>query len=239
MSTVNIAIIGDYNGTSQAQNTLIPALEHAATTLNITVNTQWIPTGTLNNTHGIEMLETYNGIIGGPGEVHYLNGTLHGIRFARENDIPYLGTCAGFQNAVLEFARNTMGIADATSAEFDLEGSSLVVTPLACNIRGQKMTVHIQPETRAYQLYESSTATEEYFCNFGINPAYQEALVAAGLNITATDSEEEPRTLELAPHRFFIASLFVPQTSSTPERPHPLIKGFLAASTQFVQGEIT
>ena len=239
MSTINIAIIGDYNGTSQAQNTLIPALEHAAAILNIMVTAQWISTTTLNNAHSIEMLENYDGIIGSPGEVHNLNGTLHSIRFARENNIPYLGTCAGFQYAVLEFARHVMGITNATSAEFDLEGSSLVVTPLACNIRGQKMTVHIQPETRACQLYENNTTIEEYFCNFGINPTYRKSLIEAGLSITATDSDEEPRILELPSHRFFVASLFVPQTTSTPERPHPLIKGFLSASAQLVQDEIT
>ena len=239
MSTVNIAIIGDYNGTSQAQNTLTPALEHAAATLNILVNAQWVPTAKLTNSHSVEVLEAYDGIIGSPGEVDRLDGILYGIQFAREHSIPYLGTCAGFQYAVLEFARNVMGIADATSAEFDLEGSSLVVTPLACNIRGQKMTVHIQPETRACQLYENNTTIEEYFCNFGINPTYRESLIEAGLSITATDSDEEPRILELPSHRFFVASLFVPQTTSTPERPHPLIKGFLSASAQLVQDEIT
>lgn len=102
---------------------------------------------------GTAVLQSFDGIWGGPGDVQALDGVIRGIQFAREQGIPYLGTCAGFQYAVLEFARNVLGIADATSAEFDPTSPRLILTSLACNIAGQQMLVRIQPNSLAYRLY--------------------------------------------------------------------------------------
>ncbi|NOK60141.1 MAG: hypothetical protein GFH27_549291n334 [Chloroflexi bacterium AL-W] len=88
MSTIKIAIIGAYNETSQAQNTLIPALEHAANAFNLVVKPYWILTTTLSNSQSIDRFYEYDGIIGSPGEVHNLDVTLRGIQFARERNIP-------------------------------------------------------------------------------------------------------------------------------------------------------
>ena len=105
-----------------------------------------------------------------------------------------------------------------------------MLTPLVCQIAGQQMTVQIQPHTLAHRLYGNDTATEAYYCHFGINPAYRVTLIAAGLQITGTDHDGEPRLLELPTHPFFVGSLFVPQLASTPAHPHPLLTGFVAAS---------
>lgn len=91
------------------------------------------------------------------------------------------------------------------------------------------MTVNIQPNSLARTLYDNAVAVEEYFCHFGINPLYRNAFVEAGMQISGTDQDGEPRIFELSTHPFFLASLFVPQTSSTPAQPHPLIRGFLTA----------
>ncbi len=229
MNTIKIGIIGDYNPKSLAQLMTGKSLHHAAVAVGITVEEHWIPTKSLLEVHGVEILRQFDGIWGGPGDVNSLNGSIEGIRFAREHNIPYIGTCAGFQYAVLEFARNVLGIVDATTAEFNPKQGCLVITPLGCNIAGKKMVVNIASNTLAHCLYGCDTATEEYFCRFGINPLYQDAILEAGLKITGYDSDGEPRIFELSNHPFFLASLFVPQTSSTPECPHPLITGFVVA----------
>lgn len=226
MKSIEVAVIGDYDPQFPPQATLGTALRHAAAVLDIGVTETWIPTKTLAESDVNLMLQDFDGIFGGPGDVQELEGTLRGIRFAREVNKPYLGTCAGFQYAVIEFARNVLGIADATSAEFG-SASRLILTPLTCNIAGEKMTVNIQSNSLARNLYNSNTVVEEYFCHFGINPVYRNSLIEAGMRISGTDQDGEPRIFELPTHPCFIASLFVPQTSSTPEQPHPLIKGFL------------
>jgi CTP synthase (UTP-ammonia lyase) len=228
MRSIKVAVVGDYDPVFPPQATLGAALRHAAIALDLEVAETWIPTETLARSNSSEILRDFDGIFGGPGDVHELEGTLQGIRFARENNKPYFGTCAGFQYAVIEFARNVLGIADATSAEFDPSAPQLMLTPLACNIAGEKMTVNIQPNSLAHNLYGSNVAVEEYFCHFGINSVYRDAFVDAGMRISGTDQDNEPRIFELPTHPFFLASLFVPQTSSTPAKPHPLVSGFLA-----------
>ena len=149
---------------------------------------------------------------------------------------PFIGTCAGFQHAVLEFARNVLGIDGGMHAEYDRDASNLIITPLACSLVGQKLAIRLKSGSRAASFYGATEIVEAYYCNFGLNPEYREALESAGLVISGWDDTEafpladpgtaEARVLELPDHPFFLATLFVPQTASTPERPHPLITAF-------------
>ncbi len=92
------------------------------------------------------------------------------------------------------------------------------------------MTVQLKEGTWSAAAYRNTTATERYYCNFGLNLAYLGTLVQAGLVVSGTDQDGEPRILELPDHRFFVATLFVPQASSTPAYPHPLVVGLVSAS---------
>jgi CTP synthase (UTP-ammonia lyase) len=161
-----------------------------------------------------------------------LDGALAAITLGRTQNIPLLGTCGGFQHVALEFARNVLGIADAHHAEYDPYASDLFITPLSCSLAGQEMTVGLRPGSRAATAYGCSKATERYFCNFGLNPDYREALVAAGLVVSGVDEDDEARVIELPGHRFFLATLFVPHVSSTPASPHPLLSAFVGAAAQ-------
>ena len=105
-----------------------------------------------------------------------------------------------------------------------------VINELACSLRGQIMDVQIIPGTRAHAAYGMTEATERYYCQFGVNHEYLDAIVGAGLAVTATDGEGEPRMVELPDLRFYVGTLFVPQASSTPEAPHPLIVAYLTAA---------
>lgn len=226
MGIIRIAIIGDYDSSRLRQRATIKGLEHAAQKMGITLEAVWLPT-TQINTKTEELLSGFDAYFGAPGAVVSLEGALKGIKFARESNKPFLGTCAGFQYAVLEFARNVMGIHNATSAEFDPTSPQLVLSELSCQIAGKKMEIRIMPNTLAHQLYDTREVLEEHHCHYGINSQFSVALQQNGMKISATDKEGEPRIIELPSKGFYLATLFVPQTSSTPTNPHPLLVGFL------------
>ena len=125
-----------------------------------------------------------------------------------------------------------MDVSDAAHAESDPYASRLFVTPLSCSLVGKSMEVRIKPGTQAAAMYDSHRATEHYYCNFGLNPAYEDDLANAGLCISGDDEAGEARIIELPSHPFFLGTLFVPQANSTNERPHPAILAFVRAATR-------
>ncbi len=143
--------------------------------------------------------------------------------------MPLLGTCAGFQHIVVEYAGNVLGVEEATHAEYDPHSEQLFITPLACSLAGKTFAVEISTESRAAEAYEAARAVERY-CNFGLNPAAAEQLIEAGLAVTGRGDDGEARIIEVRSHRFFVGTLFVPQVSSCAERPHPLVTAFVAAA---------
>jgi CTP synthase (UTP-ammonia lyase) len=106
-----------------------------------------------------------------------------------------------------------------------------VITPLACSLVGTTQTVTVLPGTRAARLYGAATAAEDYYCSYGVNPAYRSRLEAAGMTVSGVGDDGEIRIVELPDHPFFLATLFLPQTRSTAARPHPLLAGYAAATT--------
>jgi CTP synthase (UTP-ammonia lyase) len=163
-----------------------------------------------------------------------MDGALQAIGFARLNGFPTLGTCGGFQHMAIEFARNVLGLEDAAHAEYDPYASRLVVRPLSCSLVGKKLVVQIKnTPSRVREACRVDSLEAQYYCNFGLDPAYQDALDAAGFKVVGTDADGEARMLELESHPFFVATLFLPQASSTPGHPHPLIRAFLRTAQVF------
>jgi len=150
----------------------------------------------------------------------------------------FLGTCGGFQHVVLEYARNVCGLAGAAHQYYDPQGTELVLTALPCSLGGQVMRVRLESGTLAARIFARPEVFEEYYCNYGINPDYEERMRDSGLVISARDADGAPRIVELPRLNFFIASLFVPQTSSLEERPHPLISAFVAAAEAAATGRV-
>lgn len=166
---------------------------------------------------------------------------LRGIEFARRRDLPYLGTCAGFQYAVIEFSRNVLGLADADTAENHSQSTNVVITPVACPLpnRAQgapKMcgadTIHPVRGTLVHELCRSEALEGMYFCNYETNPEYVTRWEAAGLRVAARGPRGEMRAFDLPGHRFFLATLFQPQLSSRGEQPHPIVLGYLRACAE-------
>jgi CTP synthase (UTP-ammonia lyase) len=105
-----------------------------------------------------------------------------------------------------------------------------VISKLTCSLVGTTQTITVVPETLAHRAYGATAVTEQFACNYGLNPAYREPLSAAGLHVTGLDLTGEVRIVELREHCFFLATLFLPQLSSGPDRPHPLIMAYLQAA---------
>jgi CTP synthase (UTP-ammonia lyase) len=226
-----IAIIGDYDPAFAPHRATDLALNHAAHALGLDMMSAWLPTASLDAPHAFETLASFSGLWVAPGSPYQsMQGALRAIRFARENRVPLLGTCGGFQHIILEYARHVLGFADATHAEYDPYASHLFISRLACSLVGRALEISLQPESLVARTYGATAVTEQYYCNFGVNPDYAALLTAGDLAVVGSDAEGEVRVVELRDHPFFVGTLFVPQLRSQAENPHPIVTGFLRAA---------
>ena len=229
-SALRIGLVGDYDPAFPPHQATVAALEHSAEHLQLDLEAVWIATPALEPFDAAALHECA-AIWCAPGSpFRSMLGALSAIRFAREHGLPFLGTCAGFQHMVIEYARNVMGNADAQHAEYAPLDGTLFVTPLSCPIRGTTLEVIVEPGSQAGRAYGRTTAMEQYYCSFGLNPAYQEHFDHYGLRVVGADRDGEARILELPEHPFFVGTLFVPQLLSRPAQPHPLISAFVQAA---------
>jgi CTP synthase (UTP-ammonia lyase) len=231
---VTIGVIGDFNAENPTHLKTNSALSDAGRLLDGDIKIEWLPTPDLVSTSAEQLLRRCDGLWCSPGSPYQsMEGALTGIKFAREQGVPFIGTCGGFQHAVIEFARNVLGYPDAETEESNASASSLFITRLACSVFDKTLTVRIKPGSRARQYIGSDEIAEYYYCNFGLNPEVRDAIDAGGLKVTGEDPDGEARIVELPEHPFFIGTLFLPQQSSTSAAPHPLILAFLEAAAAF------
>jgi CTP synthase (UTP-ammonia lyase) len=222
-----LGIVGEYYDNFDPHTSLNKALEYLDDEYDF--DYEWIETERVEREKD-QILKKYTGIWSAPGSpFKSLDGALYAITYARLNDIPHLGTCAGFQHAVIEIARNILGIEDAQHEEYDAQSSTLFVNKLVCSLAGKTMDVYLKSGTLAQKLYGLDETKENYYCNFGINHAFKPYLDHPQIAISGVDQDDEIRIIELPINKFFLISLFVPQTKSVPGSPHPLIKGFVKA----------
>jgi CTP synthase (UTP-ammonia lyase) len=131
---------------------------------------------------------------------------------------------------IVEHVRNVLGYRDADHEETAPDASRLVITALSCSLVGQAHEVELVEGSLARSLFGTSSTIEDYYCNYGVNRTYIPSLEDSGLFVGGVDSEVEVRLVERRDHPFFVGTLFVPQTGSTRELPHPVVKGFVAAT---------
>lgn len=235
---IEIGIIGDFNPDNQTHIKTNTALTGAAKRLGLDINVEWLPTPDLEGPAAEERLRSYDGLWCSPGSPYRsMEGALDAIRFAREQDVPFIGTCGGFQHTVIEYARNVLGQSDAEHEESSPYASNFFITRLVCSVFDKTLTVRIKPDSRAHQYVGKDEIAEFYYCSFGLNPDSRDAIDAGGLKVTGEDPDGEARIIELPENRFFVATLFLPQQSSTEAAPHPLIVSFLQAAAAFKSGE--
>ncbi len=246
-NAVRIGILGDFNPEFRSHHATPDSLQHSAGKLNLEVVSEWIPTNTIAN-GADKLLESFDGLWAAPGSPYKsFEGMLKGIEFARRCDWPFLGTCAGFQYALIEFARNVVGIADADSAENNSGSKNIVIYPVACAVSGRvgdapKLSgavpeIRLRPGSYLQSFYgkDKEIVSEEFFCNFEANPEYEWCAMEAGFPVVARGTQGEVRAIESPAHRFFIATLFQPQLSSSKRQPHPVVNAFVQAASRWAQ----
>lgn len=158
-----------------------------------------------------------------------MGGALRAIHYAREEQVPFLGTCGGFQHAVLEYARNVLEWEDADHAETSSEAERPVISPLECSLVEMTEEVKFADDSRLTQAYEASSSVEGYHCNYGMNPEFEERLSRGALRITARHSEGGVRALELDNHPFYVLMLFQPERVALDGSLSPIIDAFANA----------
>jgi CTP synthase (UTP-ammonia lyase) len=131
--------------------------------------------------------------------------------------------------SIIEYARHVLMIQDAQHAEYDPYASRLFISELTCSLAGRKMAVQLDPDSKAARAYGATNITEQYYCNFSVNPDTIDTLKRGPIDIVGSDAEGEVRVVEYPEHPFFVGTLYVPQMRSTTETPHPLISAFLQA----------
>lgn len=226
-NSLRIALVGDYNPDVTAHQAIPLAIDDAAAVLDIPVDYHWLATSDIHSTDDLAEFDAIWVVPASP----YKNseGAFLAIRYARENSLPFLGTCGGFQHAVIEYARNVMGWDDAAHAETDSEGR-MVIAPLSCSMVEKTDTIELRTNTLIARAYGRDEITEGYHCNYGVSADFAAALQDQSLRVTGWDEEGEIRAVELVTHPFFVATLFQHERNALEGRPAPLVQAFLYAA---------
>lgn len=227
-----LALVGDYSPAVVAHRAIPVALELACADLRADVAWQWIRTCAIRDP--ARDLAAFGAVWVVPASPYEnMDGAISAIHFARETKRPFLGTCGGFQHALIEFARNVAGLATADHAETNPSGETLVVAPLACSLVEKNGNVRFTAGSRLREIYSRDTAREGYHCSYGVNPAHRATLERAGLAFTAFDDAGDIRGAELSPsaHPFFLATLFQPERAALRGEIPPIVRAFIRTIT--------
>lgn len=224
---VRLAIIGDHNPAIVAHQAIPLALNLAAQTFDLDIHTTWLNTDTIDAQRSLEEFDAFWCVPGSPYQS--TEGALHAIRYAREQQKPFLGTCGGFQHAIIEYARNVMGWQDAGHGETDTEGR-LVIAALACEMVEKKGGITLVADSIAGRAYGELDIEEGYHCRYGINTEFQAALESQPLRLTGHDQQGEIRVIELPSHPFFVATLFQPERAALKGHLPPLVGALIQAA---------
>ena len=244
---VRIALVGKYNQLADAYLSVIEALNHAGSHHGGHVEVVWVDSERLTDGEVERELATCDGILvpGGFG-VRGIEGKIQAARYARENDVPYLGICLGMQIAVAEFARNVAGMEGANSTEFDPETPYPVIDllPEQKEVRDMGGTmrlgadpVKLHDDTRAREIYGEAVIYERHRHRYEVNNHLRKRLEQAGLVFSGTSPDDRlVEVIELPDHPFFVASQYHPEFKSRPLRPQPLFRDFVGTALKYARG---
>ncbi len=240
---VTIGLVGKYVQLHDAYLSVAEALRHAGYSLGAAVDIRWIDSVPLNDENAAETLSGCDGLIvpGGFGD-RGIEGMIAAARYARENDVPYLGICLGMQVAVIEFARRVCGLTGANSGEFDPVSPHKVIDFLpdqsdevdkGGSLRLGAYPCRILPGSTMERCYGQALISERHRHRYEFNNAYRETLSQKGLCLCGSSPDGHIiEAVELSEKRFFVGVQFHPEFKSRPNRPHPLFLGLISASME-------
>jgi CTP synthase (UTP-ammonia lyase) len=221
--TTRVALIGDFSDQHKAHKAIPTALAGApgGGAEGVWISTDAIP--------GPEALAEFQGVWCVPG-MPYRNpdGVIKAIRYARMSRTPFLGTSAGFQYAILEFARHVLGLSEADHQKSNPKAAVPLIGPLGVAMAGVKARVRFSRGSMLNRAYGRHESVEEYRCSFGVNGRYRRLLEGRDLLVTAVDDQDEIRAVELDGHPFYVATLFQPELRSLESNaPNPVVDAFV------------
>jgi CTP synthase len=241
IATVHIAIVGKYMSFHDSYLSVVEALKHGGIAHRSRVKILWVDSGDIDAANVGEKLAGADGVIvpGGFGD-RGCGGMIQAIGHARTNKIPYLGICLGMQLAVVEFARNVIGLADADSTEFnpatphpviDILRDKADVTEIGGTLRRGAFECVLKPGSRAARIYGKGVISERHRHRFEVNNSYREAFAAHGCVLSGLSPDEEiVEMVEVEDHPYFMGTQAHPEFKSRPNRPHPLFMGLVGSS---------
>ncbi|MDT0268555.1 hypothetical protein RM844_19905 [Streptomyces sp. DSM 44915] len=224
-----VALVGDRSPTVRAHSRIPEVLAALAERDGLVTDPYWISTGDAVDPG---VLTGFDAVWLVPGSPYRSEaGAVAAVRAARERGVPFLGTCGGFQHAVLEYARTVGGLSAAGHANNDPDTTQPLVSPLACSLVGRQGEVRITAGTLAERAFGTERSVERYHCAFALNPEYLPRLRGWGLVFSGVDTEGAPRIVELPGHPFFLGTLFQPELAGDDGRPpHPVIRALVRAA---------
>ncbi|MDQ6859702.1 MAG: CTP synthase [Verrucomicrobiota bacterium] len=239
---VKIAVVGKYIDLQDAYKSIYESLTHAAASQDCKIDLKLIDAETLQEGVDGELKDVAGVLIpGGFGE-RGVEGKIKAAKFARENNVPYLGLCLGMQVATIEFARDVLGLDKANSTEFDKNTPDPVISLLeeqrevvnkGASMRLGTWPTKIEEGTKAASIYGSNEALERHRHRYEFNMKYREQMRQKGFEISGTSPDGSlAELIELKDHPYFLACQYHPEFQSKPNKPHPLFKGFIQACLQ-------
>lgn len=238
---VKIAIVGKYMQLHDSYLSVSESLRHGGYANGVEVEIGYVDSENITSENVHQVLKEYDGILvpGGFGE-RGIPGMIIAIKYARENNIPFLGICLGMQMSVVEFSRDVLGLTDSNSEEFDKKTPNQVIhimeTQKSVTKKGGTMRLgsypcHIVKGSLAHKIYGQDNIDERHRHRFEFNNDFKEKLEAAGLKVSGTSPDGSlVEIVEIPTHKFFIAGQFHPEFKSRPDRPAPLFKAFIGAA---------
>lgn len=248
--TVKIAMVGKYVELHDSYISVNEALKHGGIATQSAVDINWIDSESLE-ADGVDLDEVFkdtDGILvpGGFGS-RGIEGKILACNYARTHKIPYLGICLGMQIAIIEFARNVLGLEDANSAEINPDTRYPVIdilpekknlTDLGGTLRLGKYPCVLNPESKSYELYGTQEIWERHRHRYEVNNDYREALLNHGMIFAGTSPNNHiVEMIEIPDHPWFVAGQFHPEFKSRPNKPHPLFRGFVTAAYEHLKNK--
>lgn len=243
-SKVKIAIVGKYVALHDAYLSVVEALKHGGIANKAEVEIAWVDSEELNVENVATVFEGIHGIIvpGGFGS-RGTEGKILAIQYARTKNVPFLGICLGMQLAIVEYARNVMGLKDAASIELDPDTTNPVialmpdqngVSDIGGTLRLGAYPCILKEDSLAKQLYGIQEISERHRHRYEVNNDYREALTEAGLTLSGISPDGKIiEMIEISKHPYFIATQAHPEFKSRPDQAHPLFKGLVEAAIKY------
>jgi len=229
---LQVGLVGDRDDAVTAHRAIPLALEAAADAIDDEVATTWIGTATIES-RVAALLAPFDALWCVPASPYRsTGGALAAIRFARERGVPFLGTCGGFQHALLEHARHVLGWTAASNVEEEPDTALPLIAPLSCSLVEQQAGINLLEGTRLRALYGAGRVVEGYHCSYGLNRDYASILDGPGLRVSGRDDAGEVRAFERTDHPFFVCTLFQPERAALRGTAPPVVVGLLSRARE-------